>query len=216
MSVTAANVQKPSIRLYDYELSGSCYKVRLLLGFLGRQWEPVPIDFVGREHKSENLLALNPFGELPIIEDGEVRLRDAQAILVYLAGAYDKARTWYPTDSRTQGLIQQWLSTGGGPLMAVSAARLTKALRYPRDMDALHRDGRQVLGILDAHLAKRDFLVNDLPTIADIACFPYAALAPEAGIDLADYAHLVAWVVRIRQLPGFTPMPGISALTAQA
>lgn len=102
------------IRLYDYELSGSCYKVRLMLNFLGLEYESVPVDFVNREHKNDALLALNPFGEIPILEDGDVRLRDAQAILVYLASRYDRTEKWYPHDPASQGRIQQWLSTGGG------------------------------------------------------------------------------------------------------
>jgi len=197
------------ITLYDYELSGSCYKVRLFLHLLGLNYESRPVDFVQREHKSAAFLAINPFGELPVLEDDGVRLRDAQAILVYLARRYDAGGQWYPEDPASMGLISQWLATAGGELMSISAARLVKGLNYPLDLDQLHESGRRVLGILDAHLAARSFLELNRATLADVACFPYAALANEAGLDLDPYQNVVAWIGRMKQLERFTPMPGI-------
>lgn len=197
------------IRLYDYELSGSCYKVRLMLNFLGLEYESVPVDFVNREHKNDALLALNPFGEIPILEDGDVRLRDAQAILVYLASRYDRTEKWYPHDSTGQGRIQQWLSTGGGEVMNASAARLVKALNYPLDLEKLHVGANRVFRILDDRLAEHDFLELERPTIADVACFPYSALAPEGGIDISPYPNLVRWIADMKNLPRFIGMPGI-------
>jgi glutathione S-transferase len=197
------------IKLYDYELSGSCYKVRLLLGILDVKYEIVPVDFINKEHKTDKYLALNPFGELPILEDGSLRLRDAQAMLVYLALKYDAHNQWYPDDAATRGAISQWLATGGGELMNVSGARLVKALNYPLDLDQLHATARRVFAIMNQHLGNREFLVLDHPTIADIACFPYSALANEAGIDISPYPHLINWIVRMRGIQGFVPMPGI-------
>jgi glutathione S-transferase len=200
------------IKLYDYEFSGSCYKVRLLLHFLNVQYEKIPVDFVDDEHKRESFLKVNPFGELPVLRDGDLVLRDAQAILTYLALKYDTADTWYPNEPSQRGLTSQWLATGGGELMCVSGARLAKALRYPLDLEKLHEGAHRVFRILNAHLADREFLVSDHPNIADIACFPYTALANEAGLDISGYPHLLAWSLRIRRLPGFLPMPGVSAV----
>jgi len=126
------------IKLYDYELSGSCYKVRLLLHFLHVQYETIPVDFVEGEHKRERFLTLNPFGELPVLQDGDLVLRDAQAILTYLALKHDPSNLWYPDDPNKRGLISQWLSTGGGELMCVSGARLAKMFRYDLDAEKLH------------------------------------------------------------------------------
>ncbi len=201
------------IKLYDYELSGSCYKVRLFLHILGLDHELHTVDFVEREHKRAPFLALNPFGELPVLEDDGVRLRDAQAILVYLARRYDASRQWYPDDPVAMGLISQWLATAGGELMSICAARLVKGLNYPLDLERLHESGRRVLGILNTQLASRSFLELNRATLADVACFPYSALANEAGLDLAPYPHLVAWIGRMKQLEGFTPMPGIWPLS---
>ncbi|WP_055336940.1 glutathione S-transferase family protein [Ralstonia solanacearum] len=199
------------IKLYDFELSGSCYKIRLLLNILGLKYEAIAIDFVNKEHKTDKYTALNPFGEIPIFEDGKLRLRDAQAILVYLATKYDTANYWYPHDAESQGRIQQWLSTGGGEIMNAAGARLVKILNYPLDLEKLHAGANRVFKILDDHLATRQFLELDHPTIADIACFPYTAMAGEGGIDLTPYANVLKWIERMKKIPGFIPMPGIPA-----
>lgn len=197
-------------KLYDCDISGSCYKIRLFLNILDVSYDAVPVDFVNKEHKTAPYLALNPFGEIPIFEDGELRLRDAQAILIYLARKYDKSGSWFPEDAKSQGQIAQWLSTGGGEIMNAAGARLVKVLNYPLDLDKLHAGANRVFAIMDAHLANREFLELGHPTIADIACFPYTALAGEGGIDLAPYPNVLAWIERMKRLPGFVPMPGIA------
>ncbi|MCW5222662.1 glutathione S-transferase family protein [Verminephrobacter aporrectodeae] len=197
-------------KLYDCDISGSCYKIRLFMSILGVAYDAVPVDFVKKEHKSARYLALNPFGEIPIFEDGDLRLRDAQAILVYLARKYDKSDTWFPNDAAAQGKIAQWLSTGGGEVMNAAGARLVKVLNYPLDLAKLHAGANRVFKIMDDHLADREFLELGHATIGDIACMPYTALAGEGGIDLAPYRNVLSWIERIKRLPGFIPMPGIA------
>jgi glutathione S-transferase len=204
------------IRLYDFERSGSCYKVRLLLNILKVSCERIPVDFVGKEHKTDHFLKINPLGEIPVLEDGAVRLRDAQAILVYIAREYDSSNTWFPDAPDAMGPIMQWLSFAGNELMAAAGARLVKILNYPLDLPALQARAIASFRILDAHLSDREFLELGHPTIADIACFPYVAMAGEAGIDLKPYPNILRWIDRIRQIPGFTPMPGIPMIGAVA
>ncbi len=199
------------IKLYDFELSGSCYKIRLFLSILGQKHEAINIDFINKEHKTAKYTALNPFGEIPIMEDGDVRLRDAQAIMVYLAKKFDKTNSWYPDDAASMAKIQQWLSTGGGEVMNAAGARLVKILNYPLDLEKLQAGAHRVFKILDDQLAGRQFLELGHPTIGDIACFPYTAMAGEGGIDLSQYKNVLAWIERMKKLPGFIPMPGIPA-----
>jgi glutathione S-transferase len=197
------------MKLYDFSLSGSCYKIRLLLNILNIKYEAVDVDFVNKEHKNDQYLALNPFGEIPIFEDVHLRLRDAQAILVYIAKKYDPTHAWYPEDAESEGRIQQWLSTGGGEVMNSAGARLVKILNYPMDLAKLQAGANRVFKIMDDHLATRDYLELGRPTIADLACFPYTALAGDGGIDLAPYPNVLKWIERMKKLPGFIPMPGI-------
>lgn len=199
------------ITLYDFELSGSCYKIRLLMNILDVPYKAVTVDFVNKEHKTDKYLKLNPFGSIPIFEDGELRLRDSAGMLVYLAKKYDKKNYWYPDDAAAMGLIQQWMATGGNEIMNSAAARLVKLLNYPLDLEKLQTNAKATFKIMDEHLANRDYLALDHPTIADIACFPYTAMAGEGGIDLAAYPAIKRWVERIKRVPGFIPMPGIPA-----
>ena len=204
------------IRLHDFELSGSCYKVRLLLNILKVSCERIPVDFIRKEHKTEQFLKLNPLGEIPVMEDGEVRLRDAQAILVYIARTYDRSNTWFPDAPDSMGKIMQWLSFGGNELMAATGARLVRILNYPLDLPALQARAIGSFRVLDAHLSDREFLELGHPTIGDIACFPDVAMAGEGGIDLKPYPYILRWIDRIKQIPGFIPMPGIPAIGAVA
>jgi glutathione S-transferase len=204
------------IKLYDFELSGSCYKVRLLLNILKVSCERIPVDFVGKEHKTERFLKLNPLGKIPVMEDGDVRLHDAQSILVYIARQYDRSNTWFPDAPESMGRIMQWLSFGGNELMAAAGARLVRMLNYPFDLPALQARAVAALRILEAHLSDREFLELGHPTIGDIACFPYVAMAGDAGIELKPYPNILRWIDRIRQIPGFIPMPGIPLIGAVA
>lgn len=207
------------MKLYDYELSGSCYKVRLLLSMLGLTYEKVALDFYpGREHRQPDFLRVNPLGEVPVLIDGDVQLRDAQAILLYLAARYDGDDVWFTRDPATQGRIAMWLGFAGGPLMQAAAARLHDMLLGYEEIDAerARRDAHAALRVLDEHLTECEFdgqlwLAAGHPTIADIACFPYVALSADGGIDRSGYHQVNRWVRRMRQLPGFIVMPGVSA-----
>jgi glutathione S-transferase len=210
------------ITLYDYELSGNCYKVRLMLAFLGLEYVRRPINFYpGREHKSPGFLALNPLGQVPVIDDGGFVLRDAQAILVYLASRYDASALWYPRgDPKLLGDMTQWLVFADAVTGTASLARLHDALFYEADIDACRAGAHRLFRVLDRHLwfAERraaGWLCEAAhPTIADLAVFPYVQLSEEGGISRRDYPAIRRWTDRIRSLPGFTVMPGIFALPA--
>ena len=196
------------MKLYDLELSGNCYKVRLFAALAGINLDIIPVDFLGGEHKRAPLTDLNPWGELPILVDADLVLRDSQAILVHLAGAYGGA-AWWPDDPRRQGQITQWLSTAANEIQnGPCAARLVDKFGYALDKaDTLARSAR-ILPLIDAHLGRHEWLALGRPTIADCAVYPYVALAPEGGVDLSPYAHIASWIGRIKSLPGYLAMPG--------
>lgn len=204
-----------AIRLYNYSLSGSCYKVRLMLDFLGLDYQAVQVDFYpGREHKSLDFLDINPLGQIPVLEDGDLRLRDAQAIIAYLASKYDASGQWLPREPGQFGQVMMWLAFAGGELMAASAARLHDALDYPFDINAVRANAHVAFRILDDHLTERQlagqtWIVGDQPTIADIACFPYIALSGDGGIGHEDYPALRNWMLAFRRLPKFKAISGV-------
>jgi glutathione S-transferase len=205
------------LTLYDYELDEQCYKVRLLLGILGCRFVKVAVDVhPGGEQKSAKYLKLNPLGTLPIIMEGDYVLHGAEAILAYLACRYDASRAWLPADSETFSLVVQWLFFAGHDLRPASIARSHAILATEGDGAAACRAARQGFRLMDDHLTKREFdrahwFVGEEPTIADLALFPAIALSRDFGIDHDEYPALRRWMSRVRNIPGFTIMPGIPA-----
>jgi glutathione S-transferase len=197
------------IRLYDYELSGNCYKVRLLLALMGVKYERVELDFYpGREHKKPWFLAINPLGQLPVIDDDGYVLRDAQAILTYLASRYDSSAKWYPRDDAALiGQMAMWLGFADSLTATAGAARLHDTIFYDLDVAICRAGAHTLLAVLDEHLwfAEQEdqhwLCAGAHPTIADLACFPYVMLCEEGGISRLPYPAV--------RIPGFTIMAGI-------
>lgn len=198
------------MRLHDLDVSGNCYKVRLFAALSGMKLDLVPIDLHAGAHHAPAFHALNPFDEVPVLEDEGLVLRDSQAILIYLAGKRNDQH-WWPQEPAAQAMIAEWLSVAASEIRnGPNTARLIRKFGYPLDMaDALRRTNR-LLPILDAHLQARDWFALDRPTIADCALFPYLALCSEGGIDLTPYPALRRWLDRVRALPGFITMPGLN------
>lgn len=206
------------IELYDYELSGNCYKIRLMLSFLKLDYRSKKIEFhPGKEHKSEKFLDINPLGQLPVLSDANLILRDAQAILVYLARKYDENNVWYPIDEPEKvGFISQWLSFGDLITGSSSAARLHDTLFYNEfDIEKCRERAHTQFRILDEHLFFQEQLNQSWicdgaePTIADVACFPYIALSEEGGISRITYPAIRRWMDRFKRINGFVVMPGV-------
>lgn len=203
------NLPRPAqaIRLYRLDLSGHCHRVELFLSLLQLPCEVVDVDLRAGEHKQPAFLARNPFGQVPVIEDGEVTLSDSNAILVYLEGRYAPGR-WLPRDPLGAARVQQWLSVAAGPLAyGAAAARVIALFRRPDDPAPAVARAHQLFGVMEAQLARRDWLAGDAPTLADVANYSYAARAPEGGVSLADYPAVRAWLARVEALPHFIPMP---------
>lgn len=197
------------LKLYDFVLSGNCHKVRLLLSSLGLEYETVAVDLKAGEHKQPPFLQLNPFGQVPVLTDGDVVLRDSQAILVYIARRYGST-DWLPEDAAALGNVMQWLSTAAKEIAnTVATARLHYLFGASVDIAAVEKQSYTLLQVMDDHLATRHWLATDRPTIADIACFPYLGLAADGKLSLEAYPHIVAWIDRIKTLPGYVGMPGL-------
>jgi glutathione S-transferase len=196
------------MRLYDNPISGNCYKVRLLLALIGKAYESIPVDSLhGGTHTAE-FLALSARGLIPVLEDeGEV-IADSMAILTYLARRY--APQWLAATPLGEARVQEWLAVAADELQyGAAVARRINKLGVEGDLQAAQQLTTKGLALLESRLASRPWLAADHPTIADIACYPYVALAPEGGIALTPYPAVQQWLGRIRQLPGYLPMPGL-------
>lgn len=195
------------MKLYNVDPSGNCYKVRLFVSLANIELQTVAVDLAGGEHLRPPLIDLNPLGLLPILVDGSQVLRDSQALLVYLAGAYG-GLAWWPGNPHGQAEIVQWLSFAANEIQhSVCTARLVQKFGYELDKAQAQAKAPRVLAILETHLASHDWLAIGRPTIADCAVYPYVALAPEGDVDLAPYPHIARWMQRIEALPGYLPKP---------
>lgn len=195
------------IRLYRHALSGHCHRVELMLSLLGLPSKLVDTAFGPTGSRSPEFLARNAFGQLPVIEDGDLTLADSNAILVYLCRRYDDSGRWYPDDPATAGCIQRWLSAAARQL-AEGPATARVATLFKREIDVEKALGiaDMLFRIVDAELAGKPFLAGQAPTIADIAHYSYTAHAPEGGVSLEPFPNIRAWLARIEALPGFVPM----------
>jgi glutathione S-transferase len=209
-------VTTPSaITLYDFEISASCYKVRLLLSLLGLAYERVAVNFFpGFEHRRPAFLAVNPLGQLPVLRDGDRSFRDAQAILTYLARKYDPAGRWLPNEPVLFGEVMVWLFFAASELSAATAARLHDILAFPADEAAAKKAARRAFRIMDDAMTGREhdgasWFVGAEATLADIALFPSIALSRDFGVEHDEYPALRRWMRRVRGLDGFIAMPGI-------
>lgn len=195
------------IKLYHFPLSGHAHRVQLMLSLLDLPVEVIFIDLAKGAHKQADFLALNAFGQVPVIDDDGVVLADSNAILVYLAQKYGKGR-WLPTDPVGAAQVQRWLSVAAGQIHAGPAtARLITVFGAPYNAEDVIARSHNLLKIIDQHLSASAYLAGDTPTIADVAGYSYIAHAPEGNVSLEDYPHVRAWLARIEALPGFVGMP---------
>ncbi|MET1080778.1 MAG: glutathione S-transferase [Pseudomonas sp.] len=195
------------IKLYHHPLSGHAHRVELMLSLLGLPSELVFVDLANGAHKQPEFLALNPFGQVPVIDDNGTLLSDSNAILVYLATRYGNGR-WLPSEPVAQAKVQRWLSVAAGQIAAGPArARLITVFGAPYNAAQCIALSHALLQVVEGELRHSAFLAGDQATLADIAAYSYIAHAPEGNVSLADYPHLRGWLSRIEALPGFVPMP---------
>jgi len=201
------------LRLYDREKSGNAYKIRLLLSFLNLPYERIPVALKdGRNQVESSYFQLNPRGQIPTLQDGDAVLWGSTAILTYLALRYDNTEQWLPRDPVHSGQVMQWLELAQNEIQnGLFQARAILQFGLAGDLQAAQRIAGQALDVLESRLRIEQWLVGSQPTIADIACFPYVALAGEGKVDVSPYPGVQRWIGELRSLDRFVGMPGIEA-----
>ncbi len=208
--IIRVRIEEP-MRLYDKELSGNCYKIRLMLGFLGLEYESVPIDTEKREQKRPEFLKFNSRGQILVLQDDDIVLWDPQAILVYLASRYGADR-WFPMNPVAMGKIQQWLALSGNEIQyGLAKARAIKVFGRTGNIQEFKVVGKVTLDVMERRLADNHWLALATPTIADVACYPYVKYAPQGEMPLREYPAINAWLARFEQLPGYVRIDEIQS-----
>lgn len=194
--------------LYNSQVSGNCYKVRLLLAHLGVPYDRREVDVVDRSNRAELLGLLNPALRVPtiILDDGRP-LAESNAILFYFA----TGTPYLPDDRYEVGQVLQWLffeQYNHEPNIAVVRFWVEYSGSPPPQAEVLarRRAGYAALDAMESHLTDRDFLLGERFSIADISLYAYTHVAPEGGFDLSGYRSIVAWLARVAQQPGHVPI----------
>lgn len=196
------------MRLFNMPSSGNSYKVRLLLALLGQSAELIDVEYGWdslSEAKAEGKL---PFGKAPVLElDDGTLLPESNAILCYLG----QGTRFVPGDALDHARMLSWMFWEQNQHEGVIAVRAAlrnyphrKAQATPERLAELLASGQALLKIMDDHLATRDWLVGDAPSLADICLYAYTHTAEErGGFDLAPFPALRAWLARVATLPGY-------------
>ncbi|MCE7901536.1 MAG: glutathione S-transferase family protein [Gammaproteobacteria bacterium PRO9] len=201
-----------NLTLYTSPGSGNSYKVELFLRLLNLPYETRTVNLRQNEHLSTAFLARNRFGQIPVLVDGDAVLTDSHAILLYLAGRYGEftPHAWAPLDPLCLARVVRWLSVSANEIQnGLAAARAIKGLNWPWDYEQAVRTSYRILKIMDEHLAGRDWLALKHATVADIACYPYVALAADGGVDTSSFGNVRRWQAAVEAIPGYWPMPRV-------
>lgn len=199
------------IRVHSTMGSVNGYKVRILLSMLKLPFEMVNIDMPGGEHKREPFLSMNPFGQMPAMQDGDFTIADSHACLVYLARKYDKANRWLPVDAEGEAKVAEWMSKSAnevhqGPWMKRAKIRRPEAIKLSDEEIDARCD--HILKLMDRHLASRRWLALDHPTIADVSCFGIISILKVSNYDTDKWPNVTRWMGDFRKLPGAIDIDG--------
>ena len=191
--------------LYNSQVSGNCYKVRLLLAHLGLPYETTEVDVVDRSGRPELLGGLNPALRVPtlVLDDGRP-LAESNAILWY----FGDGTPYVPDDPYERAQVLQWMffeQYSHEPYLAVVrwwVAYSGRAHELPEEVERRRKLGYVALDAMEKHLDGREFLVADRYSIADISLYAYTHVAHEGEFDLEPYSAIRAWLERVAAQPG--------------
>jgi glutathione S-transferase len=196
------------ITVYGMQDSGNCYKPRLLLALLGRPFRYVEVSMLDGGTKQPDFVALNPKGQVPLLqlEDGRL-LSESDAILCWLG----EGTAFVPADPFDRARMLQWMFfEQNGHEMFVAGRRSLlvyperRAQATPERLADLLRRGEAALAVIETQLGQTPFLLGETPSLADIALYAYTHWAEQGGFTLG--AHTRRWIDAIAALPGYRPM----------
>ena len=200
--------------LHCFAQSGNAYKPALMLELAGADWAPRFVDYFGGETRTPEYRRLNVMGEVPVLQHGDVTLSQSGVILDYLAQRFP---AFGARDERERREILRWLLFDNHKLTSYTATyRFMRTFVAQPDAAVLaefRKRAETAWGILDAHLAGRDYVAADRLTIADLSLCGYLYWPDEIGVDWnAKHPAIAAWLDRIRNHPRWVApyalMPG--------
>lgn len=194
--------------LYDSQVSGNCYKVRLLLAHLGIDYERRAVDVVDRSGRLELLGGLNPGLRVPtlVLDDGR-SLGESNAIVWFFA----QGTPYLPEDQYECAQVLQWMffeQYSHEPNIAVLRfwSQFARVTPDRETVAAKLEGGYAALDAMERHLAGHRYFVADRYTIADIALYAYTHVADQGGFELSAHPHIREWLARVAAQPEHIPI----------
>jgi len=204
------------MKLY-YFPSPNPMKVKFAMLEIGMDCEVVPVDLTKMEQKTPEYLAINPFGRVPALVDGDLKLWESQAIIAYLG---DKTGKKWPTTAAGRADALKWLfflsAHISPPATELAFNRVAVKLRgLPGDEAAIARGEKalpDVIGILEGQLAKNKWVLGDEFTLVDCAYGPVLNVIEKAGFSFAPFPRVKAYLDAIRARPAWKETPKLPML----
>ncbi|PZX47160.1 glutathione S-transferase [Roseinatronobacter thiooxidans] len=206
------------MKLHCFGESGNAYKAALTLELAGVAWQPVWVDFFGGATRSPEFRALNPMGEVPVLEDEGLVLTQSAVIQLHCA---ERTGRFLGERAQERQEVLRWLFWDNHKLSALAGSTrfLMNFLPEHKRPDAVIAFQQARLGasykVLDQHLGARDWIVGAAPSLADFACCGYLFYPEPFGFNRAEWPAIDRWLDRIEGLPGwkhpYDLMPGSPA-----
>ncbi|HEX2760926.1 MAG TPA: glutathione S-transferase family protein [Rhizomicrobium sp.] len=194
------SLDNAAMTVYGDSISGNCLKVKFVADYLGLPYDWVEISVLAKETRTPEFLAMNPAGQVPVVRFADSgALAQSNAIILHLA----QNTALIPADPFDRALMYQWLFWEQySHETAIAVLRFQKHYLKKTDSEIdpnLPRRCANVLALMNNHLAARRYFVGERLSLADVALVAYTRFAPQAGLDLAPYPHVVTWIGRVER-----------------
>ncbi|MBV8494848.1 MAG: glutathione S-transferase family protein [Alphaproteobacteria bacterium] len=204
------------MKLYHFP-SPNPQKVTFALKELGLDCEIVPVDLAKGEQRRPEFLAINPFGRVPVLVDGDLTLTESHAILAYLG---DKTGRLWPASAAGRAPALQWLFFLSQHMMPPAGELAfnriaARVLGFPPDEAAIARGEKAlpgVIGVLEGQLATQKWIGGPEFSLVDCAYVPVLNVVEKAGFGYRDFPKLAAYLDAARARPGWKETPKLPGL----
>jgi len=202
-----------TIKLYSWPMSSGT-RIAWALEELALPYQYVPLDAKKQEHRSPEMLAVNPHGKVPSLDDGGLRLFESGAILLYLGNRYGAAKGLWPEPKKQQALADavcwtMWAMTEiGSYMMQYLYHGLDSPVSYkPEDRSkaaAAYNRAQldRLLDALETRLEGRDYLMGAF-SLVDVATASWLLLGTQLGLTIDRHPRVAAWCNRCAERPAF-------------
>lgn len=194
------------IRLHWHPFSIVPRRVRIVLREKKIPHEEVEVDLFRRAHKGPEFRRLNPFGQIPVLEDGDLVVCESVAILEYLEERFPEPRL-LAADPAARALTRQFMLWSGDYVSGPWEAWMRPAMAPHEPIDATARARARAdlalhLDVLEERLAGRNWLI-DAYSLADVCYAPIVTVLDRVSLGdlVATRPRVAAWTERLRARP---------------